>query len=165
MKSLAKLLAICLLMLASSGSCGDEIPKFIDPALAPYIHDYMSECDARTECKDKKRIPLHRVEFSETLADEVAPDVVGTCEIRFFYIPGITGHFSLRGYIKVVPPSYLFTELQFRALLYHELGHCIHQLDHDPHSPIMREYLPMPDYLKKNWQYSIDELFTTQMLK
>lgn len=133
----------------------------ISPILQPYISEYLDSASlfkVDTSLVDKLRI----VEFGTTATDQ-DQDVVGVCNT---YTRSDTNALA---YTKIT----ISTEYEdqsardatpnlFKALLYHELTHCILLRGHEPQDPevIMSPILSNDAFYERNWTQLVNELFT-----
>lgn len=59
------------------------------------------------------------------------------------------------------------SDFQLRAVIWHELGHCLFNLKHSPDAGIMNEYIPSDAQLNQNWsrlQWDYLELLNSNLL-
>ncbi len=114
----------------------ESIEYFHDPELEPYVLDYLAFSDEQGLTYGYASF-LRRVEYVDKMED----DHIGLCE---YYTNG-------ERTIKILRREY--GELQMRALMYHELAHCVHNSDHtekvNPH--IMNPNLPWEQQLEADW--------------
>lgn len=127
-------------------ACGTE--SEIDPSLEPYLNEYLSLCDASSECKSK---PRHTVDVLKI--GEFANGNLGYCERNK----------TLGGTDRIVTivPRGEYGEFQYKTLVFHELGHCIHGLKHDSESWIMdtSRKLASERVYEVYWEQALTQLF------
>lgn len=160
-----------LIPIAFLYACGSEttrVAKFVSfenyldssvpNVVRPHFAEFIEYCKNSSE-ENKRRCAenlkyLSSVELKTGIVDETNPNIVGYCEI---YIDR-----------KVILRSDMFNvnSLSFKALVWHELGHCLLDLDHtEPNSGshIMNAYLPSERELGKNWAYYTNGLFNSDI--
>ncbi len=147
-------------------SCGSE--GYFEPELEKYFNAYLDDCNKYPTCTSRHRTPVFEMSYNDNLGEYKEGKqefvIIGMCSFR-----GKTLFDNRAAKIQVVhrDSPKVDNECQYKALLYHEIGHCLHGLDHDENSPIMK---PVNDFTdlevcEANWQAYIDELFITQMAK
>ena len=102
-------------------SCGTE-PN-IDPSLAPLLKEY------RELTKHKIGFDLNTLKIG-TFEDKKR---LGVCDLNF--------QTNQRNIIVVPYDPVRFSLLSYKVLVFHELGHCIHKLQHDETVLIMNSKL------------------------
>ena len=124
-------------------SCGECSKSYIDPALAPYVSEFKD--DMRSYYKDTKRPgrALQVVKFSN-----LAPGLAGTCKvmeaesINVYYM-----EIHISNKLRDGADDFL------RRTMYHELGHCLLDLDHVEGKPSL-----MNSTINDSYGASIPEL-------
>ncbi len=150
-----------ILLAALVCGCGSAMPDdpVIDDALAPFLADYLAECESRPDCRAKPQYKLGSLVFRDDISED--SEVVGHCRVHYV-------GFSMRllslghvGHVQIdTSGSSRLSDLRFRVLIYHELGHCIHGLDHDDSQPaIMNAYILDQNLLEEHWDH-----FMTQFM-
>jgi len=154
-----KLLLISMFLTACGTKADDFIrrevnPKppaySIDPVMQPMIDQFMD--DAHAYDADTSRAGYLRIaEFAEIGRDQV----VGVCSEYTFS----NGELS---YLQVtIRPDFAerLDSPSYAGLMYHELGHCILNLEHSE-TGIMAPVMYSESYYEENWDELVEELFT-----
>lgn len=125
----------------------------------PHFVEFIQYCDAsvpsvKTRCLSN----LNRLTSVSTLYDHIPgsePDTVGVCE--FSTQKNSSRRVTLRG------DAFDHDSLSFKTLVWHELGHCLLDLDHvdDGDVHIMNSYIPYSTVLALEWADLVKELFGT----
>ncbi len=123
-----------LLALVWCPACGDTPPNYIylepaaEPELAPYVDQFVAEMKARGV------YPVPGVHHPRLVAwMTLDPGIVGMCVTP---TPRVYIQLRIRGY----------SDMYIRAVVYHELGHCMYGLLHDVDGGhILSEYLAYED--------------------
>jgi hypothetical protein len=127
------------------------VPAPVRPHFAEFIeHCKNSSAQNRQKCHENIKY-LSDIELKTGLVDEERSAVIGLCEI------GLKRKITLRLDI------FNTNSLAFKALVWHELGHCLLDLDHTPDNSdlhIMNAYLPNERELGKKWSFYTDSLFS-----
>jgi len=123
----------------------------VDDVLRPYVDQFMRDCTARrTDCEEQlrwvkeiKAIDMHRMQVPG------GNMVIGLC-----YINPIYHRVHINKKILHYGSSYV------RAVVYHELGHCLYNLDHSPNQgDLMSEVIPDIFTLSEEWPRLMAGLF------
>lgn len=139
-------------------SPGHDIPShYIDPAFEEAIESFRE--DAAIWGADVSGFDyLLRVEFGDPQGDK-NPIAAGLCQTHYrgneISYTVITIHEAFRDRTDT---------LSFKALMYHELGHCVLQKEHasmDPHV-IMSPQLASEAYFFLNWDPLVKYFFTSE---
>ncbi|MEM4379611.1 MAG: hypothetical protein QXL01_02860 [Thermoplasmatales archaeon] len=111
-----------------------------DPKITPYIQEFINDFKdlVPTEMLDLSVLYSYRY---ETIVGEEGKDVVGMCSSWTF------------GEREIILAPYLYeTDYLQKSVIYHELGHCLFDLGHDPDGSLMSEYIfDQEEYWKDNW--------------
>lgn len=124
------------------------------PAIVrPHFVEFFEYCDLSSESNSDlchQNIKFLSFELKqETLLAEI-PNAVGLCSV------GDGRKIYLRSDL------FLSDSLTFKALVWHELGHCLLNLDHVPSgkkSSLMNAILPSESQMAKNWSYFVSNFF------
>ena len=148
---------IVLVLLTGCSSCGprhteDTHKVAVALELSTYVNEFMTEIEKRNLFQDIQN------EYNELkyirLGDTEDENAVGMCYI---------------GYLSrwiLIDPSYGGSPNMMRTLIFHELGHCLLNLEHYPaditidipeKSDIMNPYLPLLS--EKEWVPMVDKMF------
>lgn len=127
---------------------------YIDPLFKPVLAEFQREAYFYGV-----GLPLYgklrRVEFGETKKED-SPRRVGVCNT--YLINGRVDYTRI-----TIHPRYKekLDSIDFRALMFHELGHCILDKDHTETSPatLMNPTIPNNYYLLTNWDKLLDNFF------
>lgn len=135
-----------ILLLALVG-CG-QVPPVIHPELAGYIRDFSSDCYSYGA--DLSGLTsMKYVDFADDL--EGRKSLVGVCKMGMA-VGGYSPYWSIE--VERLPSNVLQ-----KALMYHELGHCVLGLDHVPDT-IMNTNLLAKDVYSANWAAMVEGLCT-----
>lgn len=139
--------------LTSSRSTYSLPNRNIDPLTLSTIEDFKLEAANRgieLSLLDK----LYIVEFNNIEGDRA---IVGICR-TYIDTNGtlVYSRITIRPDFKDKIETYLF-----KALVFHELGHCILEKDHEPDDPkvIMSPHMGSGAYYELNWTELLDEFF------
>lgn len=111
--------------------------RTLDPSLTPFLDEFRSALDRRGL---KERNKLVSLAFRD-----LPTGYAGYCvtkQINFNEFEASEGY--------VVIDSKL-SDLQLRAVIWHELGHCLFNLKHTENQGIMNEYIPSDSQLTQKW--------------
>jgi len=129
-----------------------NVPSVVRPHFAEFIeHCKNSSVENQQKCQENIKL-LSSVELKNGPIEANQPGVVGLCEL------------SLNRKIILRADVFNFNSLTFKALVWHELGHCLLDLDHtseNDYSHIMNAYLPNERELGKKWSFYTDDLFNS----
>lgn len=115
-----------------------DATKEVDPAFDGYVHLFTLDY-TRLAAKPLNPLRIPGIQFA-TLEEPT----VGMCYGN--------------GYVEIDPEWWFRAKsLRKRALFYHEMGHCLLNLDHG--TGIMRPRLPSRRQLRKHWTRWVRELF------
>lgn len=123
----------------------------VDLELQPFVDDFLQECETRrTDCTESlnriKSIRVTEIPDINTKDDEV---VIGLCYDNIF-------NRRIEINKEIIGKSYTY----IRVLVYHELGHCAYDLDHDKDpKAIMAANMPDMWVIIKNWEDMVMDLF------
>lgn len=122
----------------------------IDARLMPLVNRFLDSCrEAGRTCQTNGL----EARVLDTVKTEESPDRVGVCYL------GFDENNTFRRLIHVTE---LATEVQFQALVVHELAHCsmnVGHVDTEPH--LMNSYLLDTRTLTENWEALYRAVFTT----
>lgn len=123
----------------------------VDDVLRPYVDQFMRDCAARrTDCEEQLRWvkEIKAVDMRKMQAPS-GNMVIGLC-----YINPIYHRVHINKKILHYGSSYI------RAVVYHELGHCLYNLDHSPNQgDLMFEVIPDIFTLSEEWPRLMAGLF------
>lgn len=143
-----KTLAFFAVLFSLTG-CGGSRPTVIDPAIAPYVNDFLAL--SKQEGAPATDTALV-VQFGDlTNGNDQVGDVVGYCDPGFL-TPTITIDLGWWGNAN---PT------QQRILVYHELGHCLLGQSHRSNSIMEPTRIDWGDYTDNETYYN-HELFYPQ---
>lgn len=161
MTTVAKVLLYSILLFIVI-SCGTlctlktsfEMPNmYMDGEFKPYLDEY------KKELSDHNIRPLHKV-FSFELVDFIQEDeysaIIGQCTtVDVPVLDWITGkEIEIFHYRKIIVlREYLNKPYKFKWILWHELGHCVFDLDHDEtfRNDIMSSTIPFNTFDQEYW--------------
>lgn len=127
----------------------DRPSYYIDPELQPYLDEYVKDMEDRGVIVNLDR--LYRLELVDSFKDlEDGKKQLGVCWHRHDH-EGYYGTVEvLRGYEDVVT----------KAITYHELGHCLHKLEHsdEPKSLMYSTLTTNPKFYEENWSELVEGL-------
>lgn len=132
-------------------------PRSIDPKLEHYLEEFRA--DAAKRGVTVRPWEVGRLEYLILFGDEnsEAPTIGQTFRSERF---GYQVHLPLTCQIYI--KTGLDPEYSERATVYHELGHCLLGLDHDPdQNQIMFWRVPAKAVLMNDWEGKLDHLFAT----
>lgn len=160
-----KLLSVVLLTGCGSLPIIEEIPlnTEIAPELQPYVDDFMLSCKFEgtedTCLKNIKRIKAIKLANAEDL--EAAPSgrkPAGVCEITS-YLGG--SHNGIIYIQKEYFEGLENLEIAKKSLLFHELGHCLINMDHiddRPHIMNSQHFVVFGEYA---WREAVKDMFNS----
>ena len=123
----------------------------VDNVLRPYVDQFMRDCAARrTDCEEQLRWvkEIKAVDMRKMQAPS-GNMVIGLCYINHIY-----HRVHINKKILHYGSSYI------RAVVYHELGHCLYNLDHSPNQgDLMFEVIPDIFTLSEEWPRLMAGLF------
>lgn len=126
---------------------------YIDPRFKPVLSEFQRE--ARFYNVDLPLMSnLKRLEFINT--NEQLSSRVGVC--HSYTVGGSTEYTQ-------ISISHKYRDkvdtLKFKWIVFHELGHCVLQREHDETLPVklMHPLLPYEAYIEKNWSKILDNFF------
>lgn len=125
--------------------------RFIDPDLQPFMDEYVRDMSDRGIDTDISN--LYRLEYADVLEIEEKGEVrklLGVC----YHNRDPKGYY---GTIKILRGH---GEEVTRAIVYHELGHCVHDLDHSdkPNTLMFPSLTTNPQFYVDNWTQLVDEM-------
>lgn len=133
------------------------LTSVVDGPIRPHFVEFIEFCKLSTESDADTCLAnlgkLKDVRLKSGAIDESNPTVIGLCEI------GINRTVTIRS------DFFDHRSIAFKALIWHELGHCLLDLDHidgtDNH--IMNPYLPSNKALQSSWAYFVKDFFTSKV--
>jgi hypothetical protein len=138
-------------------SFDEYLTSAVDAPIRPHFVEFIEFCklssqdDTNTCAANIGK--LKNVRLKSGPIDESNPTVIGLCEI------GIDRTVTIRS------DFFDHRSIAFKALVWHELGHCLLDLDHidgvDNH--IMNSYLPSNKALQSSWAYFVKDLFESKV--
>lgn len=123
----------------------------IDKELQYYVDLFIDDCEVRRkDCKMRlswlKEIKVVEMEDKDKTDQAVT---VGLCYLSIF---------SRRVHINKVALEYSSRYVQ--TLVYHELGHCMYDLDHEEKPDmLMSEMMPSMAVIFRDWNHLLDDFF------
>jgi predicted metal-dependent hydrolase len=123
----------------------------IDKRLQPYVDHFLVDCEARrADCYTKfGKITSIKVHKSFPLSDDITEDTIGLCQLT-----------KRRNWIMIKESVFDMFEEHIRALVYHELAHCMYELDHVPQkNKLMSANMPDSATVVYKWRKLVDEMF------
>lgn len=124
-----------------------------EPKIQSVIDEFYDDCNGKYGTDLSNLNKLESVKFGEPSSDEF-PNRIGVC------------HWWTRDgeltRARVVVKD-IEQEFRFKALMYHELGHCVLQLGHTDQNPytLMSPALKSNEqYLEENWDELVEQLCT-----
>lgn len=139
MRYVLLLLAVC--------SCAPPAPPMLHPELVGYIDEFIDDCHAYGADVSDLRL-LRYVGYNTSIAGN--PDMVGVCWTMS--VPGVR-------IATAIEVKDLGDDVLQKALMYHELGHCILNLNHRPGTLMAEEMLPKYIY-EASWDRLVEDLCT-----
>ena len=127
--------------------------QHIDPSLKPLVYEFIKDAERYGRHPDIKR--LGSLTYDE-ISVPFYPNVVGLC--LPIMLAGVTLPHSSTVYID---PIYPYDSYSFKALVYHELSHCLLDEPHRENDEIMaKTMIRYEEYYALNWEPLLEELFT-----
>lgn len=167
---LTKVILIATLVASSCGSTESDNPKSKDRTYNEVHRDYYLpelNIDSRLEGfvqefvaeADKRNANHLDVELIRTLKfAKLGDDIAGVCRTWRWAVGEGISHLEIMvdEEFKSLKPEWMV-----RALLFHEMGHCLLRLEHSEEEPrvIMHPRLQRNNYYEKNWKWLLDDLF------
>jgi hypothetical protein len=127
--------------------------QYIDEDLQPFVNEFMRDCEARrTDCA-KKMAKISSITITEI--PDVDPSdtemVIGLCHDGLF-----TKRIEINKAVMDKPYIYL------RVLMYHEIGHCAYDLDHEEaNNTIMSPVMPRFLVIVQDWNLMLADFFVS----
>jgi hypothetical protein len=124
----------------------------IDEELKLFVDLFMEDCNTRrTDCKHRlqkiKEIKVVDMPDVDKLDNQV---VIGVCYDNIIYKK-----------VHINKEMIGYADKYLQALMYHELGHCMYDLDHVEESDkLMSPAMPSFIILLQNWKELVTEMFT-----
>ena len=115
-----------------------------DRDLHPYVTDFVQDAIAHGRLVFPHTLRILKYEILEE-------DFVGLCT-TYFDFDGSVAHTEIRIHPKIT------CEPLLRAIMYHELGHCLMQLDHTERG-IMKATTYSCEYYAEHWDELVDNFF------
>ena len=125
-------------------SCGPLLEyEYIDPTLVEIVEEYAALTS---------EFPAYKLNVVGQTTDLIGSGLFGECS----YQHGIG--YNQRD-VWVVPKYHVDGPLTFKALMFHELAHCMHGLDHLDNTLIMDTDLENnEEFWQNNWDVAIQDL-------
>lgn len=137
----------------------DEMPNEIKPHFSEFLEYCKSSQPSDKDTCSKNLESFYGIVFQEHPIFKEKPEVIGTCQVYEAngkpYARKITISKKMKDY----------KSLQFKSLIWHELGHCLLDLDHIPFNKAVHMMNPslMPEIeLGKRWSYLVSTFFSLQ---
>lgn len=114
------------------------------------VNSFLNDCEAKYGADTSLISKLEFVRYGDPSTDENR-NIVGVCNI-----------YTVNG--KIVRTNIIMQDmgdhLLNKALLYHELGHCVLNLDHTEQDPqtIMSPYISNSKFYKSNWDELVENM-------
>lgn len=137
MRTLLLLLAVC--------GCAPAVVPAIHPDLVKYIDSFVDDCSRYGANLTDLRY-LQYVNYGNNIAGK--PEMVGVCWSLF--VPGVK-------FATAIEVQDMNDDLLQKALMYHELGHCVLNLPHKPDT-IMAESMLFRKEYEDNWDKLVEGL-------
>ncbi len=149
---------VLLLALVGCNGCGaEEIVLDVDAELAPYLQIYLSLAPDQG----------HLDRLAELKFGTPPPGRGGKCFTDSLVIPEVKGAWAetaisdTRTIVIKRPKKY---NARFAALVIHELGHCLHDLEHvdDPYAVMAFDRKGKNEYWEDNLALKVKQMFNQQ---
>jgi hypothetical protein len=127
----------------------------VDAPIRPHFAEFIEFCklssqdDADTCLSNINK--LKSVRLKTGVIDKSNPTIIGVCEI------GIDRTVTIRS------DFFDHKSIAFKALIWHELGHCLLDLDHIEGNHIMNANLPSPRVLQSSWTFLVKDFFESKV--
>jgi hypothetical protein len=135
---------------AANGKANQNIYSVTDAPVRPHLAEFMAYCAmtryaATCTMNAKKIIKIKLV----NVVDPSDPNVIGLCIV----------YGNLRE-IRLQDKMYFPESIDFKFLVWHELGHCLMDLPHIDNRPHIMNSVTMPqDKIVQQWVYLIRDFF------
>jgi hypothetical protein len=138
------------------GRCSTE--QEIDPSIAFVLKEFVEDAKERGITINTRIISSAKI---VDINDPFVPLAIGMCHPFIFFAPfELPRSSKVRISSKLEAWKYPYT---FKALVYHELAHCLLYYDHTPESDrmnLMNPTLGLDEWeYKENWNLLVDKLF------
>lgn len=123
----------------------------IDSRLQPYVDQFLQDCETRrADCRTKfAKITSIKVHKAFPLSDDITEDTIGLCQLS-----------RRRNWIMIKEEVFDRFDEHVRALMYHELAHCVYELDHVPEkNKLMSTHMPDILTVVYKWDKLVNEMF------
>lgn len=150
MNLMLSLFIVILVSVLSIPVANKDLPR-IDPEVQEFVDQFMHDCQLRRkDCYQKlSRVREIKVIEMVTFAEEEPGETIGRCYYG-----------TLSSTIHLSKDAMRYADRYIKALVYHELGHCMYDLDHvERPGAVMSPYLPPLLYLVFQWDALLDEFF------
>ena len=156
-------LLACLLFLVGCGTIQDNVlvehvddryytQHYWDPALVPYV-DYYIQLAEHYGVRFYRLSTITRIEYREIKDKNGDKDIVGYCHTYSSKDGNVYRTITIK-------KGYKWTKYRLNAVMLHELGHCVNNLEHSTvENSIMYESLPSERYLEENWDHAVEQFF------
>lgn len=134
-------------------SFNEFLTKNVPPIVRPHFVEFFEYCDISSEKNSdlcRQNIKFLSFELKQGPLIKENPDVIGLCVV-----------FNDRK-IYLRDDLYSNNSLTFKALVWHELGHCLLDLGHVPEadeSSLMNPTIPGEYQVAQSWPYFVSNLF------
>lgn len=129
--------------------------QIVDHRLKPFLDSFIE--DAKRYGVDVNESLLSSLEYGD-ISGPLMEDAIGVC------LPLVTGpaSFSLpRSSRIIIEPAYPYNSCSFKALVYHELAHCLLYESHSERFTLMSPFMENNEkFYCQNWESLLEELFT-----
>jgi hypothetical protein len=128
-----------------------EYDTEIDAALMPYVQGFIQDCEQRrTDCRKRLRL-VKEVKVVPITHKQDNPDLI-TVGLCYKNLVASKVHIS----DEILKNSGYY----IRAVVYHELGHCMYDLEHEGQDGrLMGEVMPSIFTIIQQWPTMVSELF------
>jgi len=134
----------------------EERVRFEQPvaSIAQILNEFLFDCGTKWNADISNFSKLEFIRYSDPSTEE-EPNRVGVCWT--WTSGGILTKANIE--VKNIQPA-----IKFKALLYHELGHCVLGLDHSPQDDqeLMSPALLDSQYYIENWDKLVQNICTSQ---
>lgn len=132
-----------------------SVDQNVDRRLEPFLDSFIE--DAKRYGVDVNESLLSSLEYGD-ISGPYMDDAIGVC------LPFIVGptHFSLPHSSRIIiEPVYPYNSCSFKALVYHELAHCLLYKPHSSRYTLMSPFMEDNEkFYCQNWEAMLEELFT-----
>lgn len=129
----------------------EKIVQEIDKSLQPYVSQFLEDCESRrSDCKDRfSKITSIKVYKSFPQSKDITEDTIGLCQLT-----------KRRNWIMIRQDVFEMFDEHVRALVYHEMAHCMYELPHVPEkNKLMSTHMPDSATVVYGWTRLVNEMF------